>query len=521
MFKRYIISSLLMLGLAASAQAQKHLVLLEEFTNQGCDPCAEFSPSLDSCLEQRLGDVVAVTYHYNFPWAQDKIWLANEGDVTARAQYYNVTGVPSMFVGGMQARAWGSSVSDINSYIDWVRDSTSDKVRLDVNASIADGKLHTDVSVKPIDDYQGDNVRLFVVAVEELIQYAEKAPNREDHWYYVMRKILPTGEGQALSLLLSAGSTYNYSYDWTISGYDNSDELGLVTFVQDLGTGAILAANYTPRPTGSNDAAKILRVIDTPERICDPYFHSSLIVRNTGKNALTSADVNVSVNGTVQTTHWTGNLPYLGIDTISTQDFTDFALADKTNAVDIWLSNINGTSQESAHKHLSFASAVSAQSAVRLTIMTDRKPEETTWKVYNSAGDVVEQGGPYSEPHKRVIHTLSLDTDDCYQLEIDDAGGDGISGSDGNGYYKLDQMNADGTHKMLLQETFTGSQAYVNFSLHNADVTLGIDRPSTSVATGSASFTDLSGKRIPQSHNSERGLYIMQKDGETVKVIKK
>lgn len=520
MRKQFLFSLAVMMGVAVGVSAQKRLVLLEEFTNQGCDPCAEFSPSLDSCIEQRLGDMVAITYHYNFPWAQDPMWLVNEGDVRARANYYSVTGVPSMFLNGTRARAWGSSVADINRYIDYMRDSTAEKIGVTTTASIADGKLHTDVALKPWQNLNADSLFLFVVAVEERIKYAEKAPNKEDHWYYVMRKMLPDGSGQRLNQTLSADQIYNYSYDWTISGYDNEDELGIVTFVQNLSTGEVLGTAYTPRPTGSDDAAKILLVDDTPERICSPWFHSKLVVRNTGVNPLTAADVNVSVNGSVQTTHWTGWLDYLDIDTIDTGEFTDFALSQDSNKVDIWLSAINGTTQESARQKLSFPSAVSARTAVRLTIMTDRKPEETTWKLYNSAGDVVEQGGPYTEARKRVYHTFALDVDDCYQLEIDDAGGDGISGSNGNGYYKLDQMNADGTHKMLLQDTFTSSDAFVNFSLQNADITLGIDKVDAA-ADGATTITDLGGRLIPNGNSLKPGIYIERANGMTVKRIQK
>lgn len=176
-----------------------------------------------------------------------------------------------------------------------------------------------------------------------------------------------------------------------MSGFDNEDELGIVSFVQDDSTHEVLATVYTPRPTGSNDAAKILKVEDTPDRICQPLYSSTIVFRNTGQNNLTSANLNVSINGTVQTTPWTGNLPYLAIDTVATPDFTSFALAaDGTeNDVRVWLSDINGTSQSSPQVTVKLNDAYAASNAVRLTMKLDNKPEETTWLLLDGDGNTI------------------------------------------------------------------------------------------------------------------------------------
>ena len=110
-----------------------------------------------------------------------------------------------------------------------------------------------------------------------------------------------------------------------------------------------------------------------------------------------------------------------------------------------------------------------------MKLYTDMKPEEITWKIYNSEGDVVQEGGPYSEPRKFYTENFMLDKDDCYMLEFHDSGKDGIKGANGNGYYQLFQLNSDGTKSNVGQGDYDSEYYDVAFRLSDADITLGVD----------------------------------------------
>ena len=475
------------------------LVLFEEFTNTSCDPCAEFSPSFDKLIEERMGDMVAITYHYNFPSPQDPFYLANPTEVMSRANFYGVTGVPALRVNGEHVGAWGYE-EYLDGYVDGAGEIAA-KVNLQAEASIStDNELKVNVSVLPIGISDGSNLRLFVAAVEERVEWEQPAANGERSWNYVMRKLLPSAQGQPLEGTLSQVTPTQYEYTWNIANYTDETELGLVTFVQNIETAEILGAVYTPRPNGHAQNAKLLRVENMPDRICSPEFSCDLIVRNTGSEELTSATLNVSINGTVQQTPWTGSIDPLEIVSIRTPLFTDFALSgDKVNDVELWLSDLNGADVESVHKSFTLANSVAAQNQVRLTIMTDQNPQEITWTVMNSAGDVVCEGGPYTEARKKQVIDLPLDVDDCYLLEFEDAGGDGITGSYGRGYYMLHEVNAEtGKTRLMVQDTYTESLHDVYFSLQNA-VATGIAEIENSQSADSKSY-DLQGRRIDTSH---------------------
>lgn len=489
-------------NLTGTPKKKKRLVLFEEFTNTSCAPCSEFSPSLDKTIYERMGDMVAITYHGYFPSKRDPFYLANTVDAMARLNYYDVTGVPSLRVDGEHAGARGYE-EYLDSYIDIAGD-VPPQMDIDTEASLNDGMLTVDVSLTPNEIADGSNLRLYVAAVEERVEWADPAPNGEKSWNYVMRKLLPDAQGQPLPAELPQSVPTHYEFTWQVAHYDDENELGLVTFVQDNTTKKVLGACYTPRPTGSEHAVKILGIDNMPDRICTPQFICDLTVRNTGHAILSSATLNVRINGQLQATPWTGRLEYLDIATLHTPLFSDFTLTDGTlNEVEIWISDLNGSSEESLHKTLTLANAHKAQNAVRLTLMTDNAPEEITWKVYNSAGDEVCAGGPYTEKRKKQVVDLPLSEDDCYRLEFEDTGGNGITGENGRGYYMLHEVNAEGQTRLLVQADYTGATHNVFFSLQNASLT-GI-QPVTATQDESGQLYDLQGRKVSQPL---RGIYI-------------
>ena len=480
---------------------ERRLVLFEEFTNTSCDPCSEFSPALDQTIYERMNDMVAITYHLNFPSSLDPFYLANPDDAMARASYYDVSGVPALRVDGGRAGAWGHE-QELGSYID-MAGGVPAKVDIDTEAELHDGLLTTHVRLTPVNTDPGADLRLYVAVVEERVEWDAPAANGEKSWNYVMRKLLPTASGQPLPADMPLTVPTTYDYEWEVAHFYDETELGIVTFVQDHDTQQVLGACYTPRPTGSVRDAKILKILNMPTRICQPSFAADLVVRNTGRETLTQAIINVRINGTLQQTPWTGRLGYLGIDTLHIPHFDQFELATATNEVEIWLSDLNGGGEESLHKTLGIAQAHQAQNAVRLTLMTDNAPEEITWAVYDAAGEKVCQGGPYTEARKKQVVDLPLTTDDCYLLTFEDAGNNGITGENGRGYYMLHEVGTDGKTRLMVQADYTGAYHEVPFSLQNAG-TVGVQ---SAAADSSAAdeWYDLQGRRVA---TPRKGIYI-------------
>ena len=506
---------------------QPRLVLFEEFTNTSCDPCADFSPYFDKLIRERREEMVAITYHYNFPSDHDPFYLANPEDVMTRADFYGISGVPSMWVLGEHVGSYGYE-EYLEAYLSGAS-LTEEKVEVEADATLNGKELTVDVSLTPLNVADDSNLRLFSVAVEERVEWENSAANGERAWNYVMRKMLPNANGMSLAGKLSQVTPSQYQLKWNIDNFTDENELGIITFVQNMTTKEILGVCYTPRPTGSTSAAKILEVLGLPDRICSSQFSSHWVVRNIGKRPLTQANLNVNINGKVQTTPWTGHLDYLEIDTLSTPLFNDFNLNENgDNEVELWLSDLNGTTEESVHRTLTVKNAYKAQYSVRLTLMTDNAPEEITWKLYDSTGEVVDEGGPYTEARKKQTHVFNINADDCYLLEFTDTGGNGITGENGRGYYILHEIGTDGKVRLLVQADYTEAVHDVFFSLENASATSIQDNSNVvSNATVSHSVYDLQGRRIDNGSqlldNSycKEGVFILRQPEQTKKVIKK
>ena len=527
MYMRRILLTIFTFMLTLCMNAQKRVVLIEEFTNDGCGPCASYSPILDAFVDQHLVDVIAVKYHGEYPDPSDPIYLAQKDALDKKISLYGINAYPTTIVNGTQVD--NSSVMLDRAYDFFKNDVSGYSINADY--SIENGVFTANAQLTSDSTRVNDNLRLFAAVIEEHVDCSSRLPNGETELNYTCRQLLPSGDGEVVGTTLDAGVAYSYTYQWTIANVDNQSELGLVVFLQDMTTKKILATAYVPKQAQSQTAASIKSVFDTPDLICVPGFYGKAAFRNMGSNPLTSATLNVEVNGSTKIYPWTGNLDYLENDTIDFSDFTDFQLASQgNNSVRVWLSNLNGIDAQSNEADFSFKNSVQAKGAVQLVVYTDRKPEETTWKVYNSAGDVVAEGGPYSEPRHIYRENINLTADDCYTWEILDAGGDGIKGSNGNGYYQLYQLDENGKRIRLTQGDFDNSVCDINFSLTGASAPTAINE----VVTGkndnqSVTVYDESGRKLGHTtvggvkqgalKAMGSGIRVLYIDGNVSKVI--
>lgn len=193
----------------------------------------------------------------------------------------------------------------------------------------------------------------------------------------------------------------------------------------------------TPFTNGANDATLLA---NPGVKLC-PGESPKAILYNMGTNALASATVKIKQGNTVlQTVNWTGNLARWASAEVAFNQVT----VTGTQVYTVEVSNPNGSPDdhpEGDTESYDFTMAPSAQLAtVRLELKTDNYCEETSWKLYNSANQVVAQAGPYtqnSQDNTVFNYWWNLNPNECYRLDVLDSYGDGMCCSYGNGYYKL------------------------------------------------------------------------------------
>ena len=366
--------------------------------------------------------------------------------------------------------------------------------------------MSVQTNLTPLQEIEsGTSLRLFVAAIEEHIYPSKPYPNGETSLHYTMRKMFTGGDGIQISDDgLHAGQAYSYGASWEIDFCDDETQLGVVAFLQDIETKEVVCAAYSGAGTNKENHLTLVALNATPDFICVSDYYGYVVLRNDGYNTLTTATLNVKVNGSLKQYPWNGELDYLERDTLAFDGFRDFTLSDDENQVQLWFSDVNGTAAESNRIKSTFSNSLQAHYGVQLRFYTDKKPDETTWKLYSSVGDVVREGGPYTDPMKLYTENLQLTHDDCYLLEFLDAGNDGIKGDYGTGYYQLYQIDNAGMTQRLTQGNYDGAVHDVYFNLTEASSTGVVEIPTDGVSSGSC--YDLQGRRVL---HQERGVNIV------------
>lgn len=516
------------------ASPQGRIVLLEEFTNDRCGPCKEFSPVLDGVIEKRIGNVIGIKYHGFYPDREDPIYLAQKKEIDKRLQFYDnytSSSYPTLIINGHKANN-ARTAELIESGIDYYL-AKPEKYQLKGNYELRGAHVKVSTSLTPSEDVKNDNLRLFVAILEEHIRYDKPLPNGETELNYTCRQLLPNGDGAKVGPELEAGRNYEQTFEWDIENFEDISELGVVVFLQDMDTKDILSTTYVPKKAAGDNVVMLMYVDNVPENICEAVYQGDVIFRNMGANPINGGTLNVRINETTKSYPWTGNVGYLETDTIEFRDFNDFILnRTKRNSVSIWMSKVNGQDVESNSIKYFFDSSIQIVNGLELKIYTDNAPEETTWRIYDSAGDVVGEGGPYKEQRHFYVEEPALEKEDCYTLEFLDSGGNGIADENGRGgYYVLSQINSDGTKGRVQTGSYTGGVFDIPFHFVK-EKSDGIDDVDSYRDMGAeVKIYDVSGKLVRTTTVGEldlkeasglaKGIYILKTEKSTGVVTKK
>ena len=423
-----------LLTIMAVSQSQR-MVLAEECTSSTCWPCGQQNPPFDALIEANSDIITSIKYHVWWPSpGNDPMYLDNKADNTNRTNYYGVNSVPHVMLDGSYWDGMPSQVTQ--SRIDNAAAIPSPfEIQVYQELSPNEDTIYLTTLVHATDQVSGSLVT-HVVVIEKHIHFnSPPGTNGEKDFYNVMKKLLPTAGGAEMPSSMENGDYVIFQNSWPLENVYDNDELAAVSFVQNHNTKEIFqAANSSTdpiTPVYSLDA-EILDVMDVTSYNCSGVVTPTVVIRNNGSTDLSSFTLHYSVNdGDEQTYEWSGDLAFLETATIqlSTLDFT----VQDTNHLVISCDSPNGTSDDYPSNNTSTKTMYEAKlisGNIILALILDDHPEETTWEIYNSNGDVVQQGGPYDTPGQLII-PIELDYGDCYQFVIHDAGGNGTD------YYAL------------------------------------------------------------------------------------
>lgn len=212
-------------------------ILVEFFTNAGCNPCIAAHNYLDEIAEHvgchTLNDssVVVISYHTRYPYSFDSLYRANVTQNEFRSTtYYGVLFTPQARIDGVNSgqfssSSWSAQIDaefKTTKYLDITLsnfyDSDSDSGTVSANVSL--------VSALP----SSDNV-IHIVITENNVSYVT-SPNGITNPDDVMRTMVTGQDGESISV----GQNTSVSKNYRISPNWDENECYINVFIQSTST---------------------------------------------------------------------------------------------------------------------------------------------------------------------------------------------------------------------------------------------------------------------------------------------
>jgi hypothetical protein len=229
-------------------------VLVEEFTQASCPPCASQNPGFDSIVQPNItsGKISSIKYHTVWPGV-DPMNVYDKGEVAERVLYYGVGGVPTGLIDGFYLSDCGSGSTTGSPMC--MTQNNLDSVSLIpsiFNINITESKTSTvynvTVTVTAKTDVPFTSFSLYSVIMEDTVVYSSPpGTNGEYIFNQVARKMFPDSLGDPL-MPMSNNQSYSTSYSYTpdLSTCQMS-ELHTVAFVSDDATRHVYQSENTSR----------------------------------------------------------------------------------------------------------------------------------------------------------------------------------------------------------------------------------------------------------------------------------
>jgi PKD repeat protein len=228
-------------------QSQR-LVLVEEYTQASCPPCAAQNPALNSLLQANLTKATSIKYQTDWP-GTDPMNAQNPAEVSTRVSYYGVTGVPECHQDGAAGVSpSGITQSGINTEYA-VASPFSMVLKHWFNA--ANDSIFVYCEATCSQNVTMTTPKLRIGLVEKTITFTSPpGTNGEMVFENVMRKMYPDASGTSMATTWTTGQKKTVSFKAKIPTYIyDKTELALVAWIQDDGNKNVKQAGYDPSPS--------------------------------------------------------------------------------------------------------------------------------------------------------------------------------------------------------------------------------------------------------------------------------
>ena len=241
----------------ALAQSQR-IVLVEEFTQASCGPCAAQNPGFNAVLSPNLGvKVVAIKYQTNWPGV-DPMNTQTQTWVGPRVNYYNVGGVPEAIMDGnvYQGAPSGVTQSSINT-----RYNVPSPFTLNLTHSIANNQISISLTITASQNFTSNGaLKAHVALIEKEINFSTPpGSNGETVFHDVMRQMIPNASGTTLASTWTTGQTQTLPFNVAVPSYIyDITKLQVVAFIQSDGNKQVQQAAISSPPMANFSASSVV-----------------------------------------------------------------------------------------------------------------------------------------------------------------------------------------------------------------------------------------------------------------------
>lgn len=385
----------------------------------------------------------------------------------ARVLYYGISGIPNSFFDGITS-VLGGSTGTYNSFLS----KYNQRIAVPSNFTVAMNGMNEGldytvlINMEMVEPYTGTNLVAHLSLTQSGVMYGSTPFN------YVTRRLWPSASGTAVDF--SGDPNQTVMLQFTMDAGWNLDNCEFIAWIQDNSTKEILQAEkvaVNDLMPMFYDNATCFDLSMVPVTNCAGEVSPRVSITNEGASNLTTLEINYVINDEgINTFNWSGDLSYGEVEEVDLPA-VPFEIMEDNNLM-VYTTNPNGNPDEDPVNdttYTSFTSAIEVIPDIHLYLKLDDNPEETTWELKNSAGDVMYSGGPYANPGLFVQETFALTEDDCYTFYIYDEGGNGIESP---GFFKL----MDGSFGMIYENNAFST---ANESMQFAIDLVGIENPAT------------------------------------------
>lgn len=200
----------------------ERIPMIEHFSSSTCYPCVQVNTAMNEFCAAHPGLFTYTKYTTDIPYPGDP-YFTQEGYV--REYYYNVSGVPQVFIDGAATVLSTPSEDEFNSHHHTM-------APLDIRGAFyTEGNMiHVSLDLMPYSNLNGLTV---YVSVNEKTTTGNVGSNGETEFHHVMMKMLPNADGTPMNFTAGEKQHLDFSYDMSTTFVEEMSDLEVAVWVED------------------------------------------------------------------------------------------------------------------------------------------------------------------------------------------------------------------------------------------------------------------------------------------------